>query len=327
MRVMVETMNRLTTSEPGTEPVETLLRGELARCDLALSSAMPILRHLVVNEDQSLFSDEVVARVRGMLASMARQLLHSQAEAEQIADRTALIEEREAILTEWLASDPALLRHVHALTIEAQTALRLQAAADIDPVLSPLLQDLVAAKDGVLASTAMAALAAQARFIQHQRRMSLPLDELPAELFHKALLMFRAQAGDSSGAEAAERALRQTFDESLGRLGLLSRAVMRSSRAAPQALDVGHAGIALFASALSLAAGQERELIAISLSDRQYARLALTMCAAGMEPSALVAQFVLLHPDVALPEGFTSLSRDEAARMLATSAPVGEPGL
>jgi hypothetical protein len=327
MRVMVETMNSVTTSEPGTEPVETLLRGELAQCDLALSSAMPILRHLVVNEDQSLFSDEVVARMRGMLASLARQLLHAQAEAEQIADRTALLEEREAILAEALAGDPALLRHVHALSIEAQTALRLQAGADVDPVLSPLLQDLVAAEDGVLASTAMAALAAQARFIQHQRRMSLPLDQLPAELFHKALLLFRAQAGDGAGAEVAERALRQAFDESLGRLGLLSRLIMRADKLAPQALDVGHAGIALFATALSLASGQERELTALSLSDRQYARLALTMCAAEMAPAAIQAQFVLLHPDVALPDAFASLSSDQAARLLATSAPVGEPGL
>jgi hypothetical protein len=326
MRVMVETMNSVTTSDPGTESAETLLRDELAQCDFALSSAMPILRHLVVNEDQSLFSDEVVARVRGMLAALARQLLHAQAEAEHIADRTAFLDGREPVLAEALAGEPALLRHIHALTVEAQIALRLQVQADIDPVLSPLLQDLVAAEDGVLASTAMATLAAQARFIQHQRRMSLPLDQLPAELFHKALLLFRAQAGDSAGAETAERALRQAFDESLGRLGLLSRLVMRAGRLAPQALDVGHAGIALFASALSLAAGQERELIALSLSDRQYARLALAMCAAGMKPAAVQAQLVLLHPDVALSEAFASLGSDQAARLLATSAPLGEPG-
>jgi hypothetical protein len=326
MRVMVETMNSVTTSEPGAEPVETLLRGELAQCDFALSSAMPILRHLVINEDQSLFSDEVVARVRGMLASLARQLLHAQAEAEQIADHTAFVQEREVSLGEALAGDPALLHHVHALTVEAQIALRLQAGADIDPVLSPLLQDLVAAEDGVLASTAMAALAAQARFIQHQRRMSLPLDELPAELFHKALVLFRAQAVDSAGPDAAERGLRQAFDESLVRLGLLTRLIMRAGKLAPQALDVGHAGVALFATALSLASGQERELTALALSDRQYARLALTMCAAGMNPAAVESQFVLLHPDVELPDGLTSLSSDQAARLLATSAPFGEAG-
>ncbi|MXP42364.1 hypothetical protein GRI75_12010 [Altererythrobacter soli] len=314
-------MDSLTTSEPGTEPAETLLRDELAQGDATLSSAIPILRHLVLSEEQSLFSDEVVARVRGMLASMARQLLQAEAEAAQIADRPAFFARHEAVLAEALAGEPALLRHVHALTIEAQAALRLQSQADLDPVLSPLLQHLVAAEDGVVASTAMAALAAQARFIQHQRRMSLPIGELPAELFHKALLLFRAQAGDRTSAETAERTLRQGFDESLGRLALLSRLVMRAGERAPLALDVGEAGIAIFASALSLASGQERELTAMSFSEGQYARLALTMVAAGLPPHSVGKQFVLLHPDGTLPEGFTGLGSSQAARLLAASAP------
>lgn len=314
-------MNSVTTSESGVEAAETLLRGELAQCDATLSSAMPILRHLVVNEDHGLFSDEVVARVRGMLASVARQLLDAQAEAERIADRTAFLEESEGMLAVALAGEPALLRHVHALTIEAQMAMGLQARAGLDPVLSPLLQDLVAAEEGVLASTATAALAAQARFIQHQRRMSLPLDELPAELFHKALLLFGSQPGAGAGAEAAEHTLRQAFDESLGRLGLLSRLVMRAGKLAPRTLDVGHAGVGIFLTALSLAAGQERDLTALSLSDRLYARLALTMRAAGLELAAVETQFVLLQRDVALPLGFMGLSSEEAAWRLAASTP------
>ena len=72
---------------------------------------------------------------------------------------------------------------------------RLQARSGIDPVLTPLVQDLVASKDGSVASLAMAVLASQARFQQHYRRMELPLRELPGDLFHQALVLLRTQAG------------------------------------------------------------------------------------------------------------------------------------
>jgi hypothetical protein len=314
-------MDSATMTRPSVESVETLLRDELARGDAMLSTATPILRHLLADEDQALFSDEIVARTRGMLADVARQVLHAQAEAAQIGDRTAFLAEREGALAEALVGEPALLRHVHALALEGQLALRLQARGNIDPVLSPLLQDLVAAEDEVVASVAMAALAAQARFIQHYRRMSLPLGELPAELFHGLLQLLGSHGEDSEVATAAEHALRQAYDESHSRLGLVARLVMRMGQLAPHALDVGHAGVAIFATALSMASGQERESTVLSFSDRQYARLALTLCAAGLEPSAVEEQFVHLHPDVALPEGFEWLSGERAAQVLAASVP------
>jgi hypothetical protein len=313
-------MDSATMTRPSVESVETLLRDELARGDAMLSTAAPILRHLLADEDQALFSDEVVARVRGMLADVARQVLHAQADAAQIADRPAFLAEREDALAEALVGEPALLRHLHALVLEGQLALRLQARGNIDPVLSPLLQDLVAAEDEVVASVAMAALASQARFIQHYRRMSLPLGELPAELFHGVLLL-GSHADDSEVAAVAERALRQAYDESHSRLGLLSRLVLRMGQLAPHALDIGQAGVAIFATALSMASRQERESTLLSFSDRQYARLALTLSAAGLEPSAVEEQFVHLHPDVALPEGFKHLSGERAAQLLAASVP------
>ena len=305
------------------ESVETLLRDELAQGDATLTTAAPILRHLLGNDDQALFSDEVVAHVRGMLTDLARQMLHAQAESAHIADRAAFLADREDALAEALVSEPALLRHVHALTLEAQVTLRLHATGNIDPVLSPLLQDLIAAKDDVVAGVAMATLAAQARFVQHYRRMELPLGELPAELFHRALLLFRSHA-DCDDAAAAEHALRQSYEERHGRLGLLSRLVMRMGLDASHALDAGHAGVAIFATALAMASGQERPLTVLSFSDRQYARLALTLRAAGLEQSAVEEQFVRLHPEIALPEGFEMLSDDRAALLLTASAPNGQ---
>ena len=307
---------------PSAESVETLLRDELAQGDATLTTAAPILRHLLGNDDQALFSDEVVAHVRGMLTDLARQMLHAQSESAHIADRAAFLADREDALAEALVSEPALLRHVHALTLEAQVTLRLHATGNIDPVLSPLLQDLIAAKDDVVAGVAMATLAAQARFVQHYRRMELPLGELPAELFHRALLLFRSHA-DCDDAAAAEHALRQSYEERHGRLGLLSRLVMRMGLDASHALDAGHAGVAIFATALAMASGQERPLTVLSFSDRQYARLALTLRAAGLGHSAVEGQFVQFHPEIALPEGFEMLSDDRAALLLIASAPNG----
>jgi len=317
-------MMSATRTETSIEAVETLLRDELVQCDAMISTATPILRHLLVNEDQALFSDEVVARVRGMMTDVARQLLHAWAAASTIADRSAFLNEREDELAAALIDEPALLAHVHALTLEAKLALHLQTRCNIDAVLPPLLQELVASKDDVLAGSAMAVIAAEARFIQHHRRMTLPIGELPGELFHKTLLALRSQAGESDeDAAAAERALREAFDEAHSRLGLLSRLIMRMGKAAPRTLDIDNAGVAMFATALAMATDQERGLTVVSFSDRQFARLALALRAAGLKQPAVEEQFLFLHPGITLPEGFDKLSADRASLLLASSAPQG----
>ena len=311
-------------AETSVESVETLLRDELAQGEAMLSTATPILRHLLVNEDQVLFSDEVVARVREMLTDVARQLLHARAEAAGIADRSAYLAENEGALAKALFNEPALLGHVHALTLEAQIALRMQSRSNIDPVLTPLLQELVASKDTATAGTAMAVLASQARFVQHHRRMSLPLGELPVDLFHKALLALRSYVGDADKSVAnAECALRDDFDEGAARLGLLSRLVMRLGKSAPRALNIDLAGLAVFSSALAMASGQERALTVLSFSDRHYARLALALRAAGLNQPTVEEQFLYLHPDMPLPDGFGALSADRASELLAGSASGG----
>ena len=63
----------LTTGANGT--VSDELRGALQRCDQALSSSGPVLRHLVANSESSLFHEEVLARVRGMLDHLGTQML------------------------------------------------------------------------------------------------------------------------------------------------------------------------------------------------------------------------------------------------------------
>ena len=94
-----------------------------------------------------------------------------------------------------LLGDAAFLSHTHTLTIEAQVAERLGQRSGIDPVLSPLLQELAASADTDIAGGAMRALASQARFMQQQRRMSLPLGELPEELFDLSIVDIARPSG------------------------------------------------------------------------------------------------------------------------------------
>jgi hypothetical protein len=310
-------------TEASVDAVETLLCDELAQGDAVISTATPILRHLLANDDQALFSDEVVARVRGMVTDVARQLLHAEADAAAVVDRASFLAEREDGLAALLIDESDMLAHAHALTLEAKLTLQLQERCNIDPALPPLLQELVASKDDVLAGSAMAVIAAQARFIQHHRRMTLPVGELPGELFHKALLALRSQAADEEAAAAAERALRDAFDEAHSRLGLLSRLVMRMGRTAQRTLELDNAGLAVFTTALAMASDQHRAITVVSFSDRQFARLALALRAAGLKQPAVEEQFLFLHPGVELPEGFDKLSADRAALLLASSTPQG----
>ena len=304
------------------DAVEQVLREELVRGDAILASAKPILRHLLANDDHALFSDEMIARIRGMMTHLASQLLFAQAEAAGAEDRADYVAEREDELAIMLFDDTAFLAHAHARTIEAQLTVRLQGRSGIDAVLSPLVQELVAAREGEMAALAMSLLASQARFMQHHRRMELPLRELPGDLFHKALVVLREHASDDEEvAEAVERDLRAAYDESFGRLGLLARVVMAMGQRATRALAIDHAGVAIFATALSMASRQERDVTILSFADRQFARLALSLRAAGLKQQAVEEQFVFFHPEVALPQGFEMLRADRAAALLADSQP------
>lgn len=309
-------------SQFGDHSVEGALFDALARGDAAMASAGPILRHMLENDDHSMFTDQIVARVRGMVSHVARQLLAAGADACGVADPYDFAEENAGDLTETLIGNAALLAHAHALALEFQLSERLQARHAIDPVLSPLLQALIASSDAGTAGTAMSLLAAQARFCQQQRRMELPLEELPGDLFHAALLALRGQAAESERDALAgmEARMREGFDESHNRLSLLTRLVMGMGGGSLAALNVAHAGAALFLTALALATGQERAKAVLAGNERQMARFALSLRAAGLAPSAVEEQFAYLHPDVTLPEGFDDVSVDRAAEILASSS-------
>jgi len=310
-------------TEQTAESVEQVLRDGLVRGDAAIASARPVLRQLLASDDSGLFSDEMIARVRGMVADIAERLLFAQAAAADARDVPAYAAERQDALARALLTDPAIVAHVHALTLEAQTAEELQARCAIDPVLTPLVQELVASEDPATAGLAMAVLAAQARFQQHHRRMELPLHELPGDLFHRVLVLLRGQSaeGDDPASESAERQLRAEYQEAAGRLGLVARLVMGLGRDATRALAVDRAGLAIFATALSMASGQERDLVILSFAEQHGARFALSLRAAGLDRHTAIEQFVHLHPGSPLPAGFEDLAAERAAALLAVSQP------
>lgn len=304
------------------EAVAVVLRDELAHGDALIGTIAPILRHLLANDEHSVFGDDIIARVRGMMGHVAGQLLDAQARAGGEEDLVEHDPARLHALVDALVAHPGFLAHAHALALEWQLTERLEARLALDPVLSPLLQALVASSDPAVAASAMALLASQARFAQAQRRMQLPLGELPGDLLHAAVLALRglASAEEAEHAAVAERTIRQNYDESRTRLGLISRLVTGMGGGATAALSVTHAGVGMFLSALALASGQDRDMAVLATNEGQLARLALALRAAGLKPQSIEEQFVSLHPEVSLPPGFDQLGSDHAAALLSRSA-------
>ncbi len=311
-------MSEASKNKSGEVPVEAVLREELAHGDAVLGTIAPILGHLVVSSENSLFSDEVVAHIRGLAGSIAGQLLAEQAAASKEEARSAVFKRKDDLTAELLASR-AFLTHCHALAVERSLIELLHRRSAIDIVLSPMLQALVSSDDADVSSRAMALLTAQARFAEHMKRMELPVTELPGDLFHETIQIWRMQAepGLEEVTALAEMQFRARYDESQSRVGLLTRLVTGMGQGARAGLSISHAGVAIFLSALALLSKQSRETAVLSTNERQLGRLALGLRAGGLKPSEVEEQFLLIHPDVALPEGFELLRSDRAAAMLA----------
>ena len=290
----------------------------------SVSHTVPILRHLLRSDDTSIFSDEIVARVRGMFLDVARQLVVALAEAAGHASPEAWALEAADELAHVLADNPVFLEHFHMLALEWQWAERLAQSRGIDPVLPPLLQERMANPDAEVSAAAMNLLAAQARFCQSQRRMQLPLGELPGDLLHIALVTMRNYVGAEASADAcalaAERAVRSRFDEARGRLGQMGRVLDAMNETAADALVLDHAGIALFLSALARGSGQSREAAIMATIDSQLPRLALGLRACGLPRDAAAAAVQALHPDATIPADALELGTERAAALLAAAA-------
>ena len=293
-------------------PVEHPLRAALAEGDRLVARSGPALRHMLAAQERSLVSEAVVAQVGGMLADMARQLVDARGSVQGSGLARAEI-------AELLSQSDDLRAHCQALALEWRLALRLEAELALDPVLSPVLQALVGEGGAEAGGLAMAALAAQARFAQAQRRMELPLGELPAELFHDVLQAARENSSpdEDDSASRADASLRSAYDEGVGRLALLARLADLDLPTAVHVLDVEEAGVALWLSALAVRSGESREQTACAASDPLLGRLLLTMRAAGLSPAEAERQALRAQPDAMLPRGLQDIGTREAAQWLA----------
>lgn len=302
------------------------MRSELAGGDVVLATIAPIMRHLLDGGGGTIFADVVIAGVRGMAADLATQLLDARSTASGAGDRGEHEPLELAELSEALTTSAALVSHMHALALEWRLLQHLQARLSLDPVLSALVQSEMASTNPGAAALAMRFLAAQARFCQDQRRMQLPLIELPGDLLHGALIAVQTVSSpdNDTPAQQAATAIRQQYDEGRSRLGLAAQLVTGLTEGGLAALSVSHAGATLFLSAMALGSHQDRDLAALATDSSQLARLALTLRACGLKQAPVEEQFLTLHPDVALPEGFERVSPDQAAAILAaTSSPMG----
>ena len=267
-----------------TNAPEAALRDALERSDAALWAAGPVLAHLLSVPDRSLLTDEIVASVRGMLDHLAEQLLQASLAANPSEENVGFVPGYRENLTEVLQRMPELLGHCHALAVEWVVARRLESERGIDPVLSPILKKAAAMDDPVCARTAMGLISAQARYVQAQRRMELPLAELPGDLLHSVLIAWRRFGADArwGSTEAADASIRGAYDESATRLALSARLVSMMGENVAELLSIEESGAAVFFTALGRMSGQSRHLCVFASHDRRATRMILSLRAAGM---------------------------------------------
>ncbi|WP_298333651.1 hypothetical protein [uncultured Erythrobacter sp.] len=304
--------------------VDAILQDEIARGNRALRSLAPVIAHLLDSDGPSLVSDAIVARLRGMLRHIADQLLASL----PLDAKNALIQSQaQSKLIDHLRGDESLVDHLYSVVLEGVLTKQVQQRVGVDPILSPLMQELIASERPEIAEVAMMALAAQSRFCQGQERMELPLGELPSQLLWRVLTHFEATelALHPEGVAGAVQTIKRDFDEAQSRIGLFARLASSMQGGAIAALDIGHAGLALFASATASLTRQEREHVVFACHEGQTFRLVLILIAAGLNINAIEGQLALLGGTRALPSGFETISQAHSQELLRTlTGPEGE---
>lgn len=289
---MAQTPDRSAWTEQDDALRELLALGERTRRNLPQQ-----LRHRIGFADPSLFDDELVARTRGLLVHLTAQLAGDRPHS---FDTAANLDGRDAVLRA-LFDQPALVAHCHGLALEHRLTRRLAKDADLDPLLPPVLQELIASPAEEISRLASAALAAQTRFLGNMERMQLPLRQLPSELLHVALAIGREQLGDTIVSDAVEHAVRTSHDEGTTRLALLGRLANRTDHFQARGWQLEQGGVPLFLAGLSMATGQSHHDAVLLTTQSQMARLALTLRTLGCNPHAVNRNLYLLHDEIALP--------------------------
>ena len=297
------------------------LRADLAGDDRALSGVVPVLSHLLAFPGEALVSDDVIARMRGLIGGIARQFPAPDGEDAAAAKDGASAGAVDS-LAATLAGNGGLMMHCYGLAVEGALTLKLSDTQGLDPVMSALLKELIASKDDTIAELAMQFMASQSRFAEGQRRVDTPILELPPWLFDEAVNIWKAWASGQQIANiaAVETELRGQYDEGRTRHSLLERLLGTLGASADVVCEIETAGLAIFASAIARGTQQPRELIILSCQMQQNLRLALALKSCALTAEAIARQFAFLGHDIALPEGFDAWDDDDAAQLLANSS-------
>lgn len=293
------------------------LHDVLAAADRLRATLPEQLQHRVALADPGLFDDEIIARTRGLLLHLTEQIAGSKPVEHNAGVRDSDVRyniRRDAILRDVFANE-ALLSYTHAATLEYVLTCRLSDEADLDPALSPLLQDLAGRPDQTLSQLATSAISLQSRFLTDMRRMQMPLRQLPGDLLHTALAIGRAHSDNTLLADAIDQAVQVSYDEAATRLGLLGLIVNVPGFPALRGLRLEDAGTPLFLSSLSAASSLGYEDAVMLTTRQQILRLALVLRGTGCSPRAVNHDLFLLHEQVAAP-AIARMPRERALELL-----------
>lgn len=288
-------------------PAAQDLRAALASGDAVAEAAGPILRYLLAAPAASFFTEDILARVRGLMGDLSARLVA--ALTDDVAAPLAAPGEVE-LLARALADHSLVLGHAHACALEWRATERLHDGVGIDPVISPLVQERV----GETGDRTF--LQAQARWCREQRRMQWPLEALPPAVLEAVLAVVDTLIGDDLALRQRLAGIRAWPTEgSARRLDGLDVSDRN------EWLELRRGGLALFLSALASQTGQPRDAVVLALHETQATRLALLLKAAGAGRVAIVEQVLVLHPDATLHEAIGELTPSIAAALLAQGRP------
>ncbi len=294
------------------DEIEAGLRDSLSKGDAAFSSVAPVLGHMLDESWPSIVTESTLAHVRGMIFGLAGEL---GASAPQKASALGSSLEQ---FGRSLFADKAMLEHCFTLAVEGEVTERLASDHAMDRVLSPLLQELVGSQDQTVAELAMQCITAQSRFARAHARMQTQLNELPPDLFHSILSSwqeFATQHRLDLPIQAVET-LRKQYDENATRIALLERLIGAVGPGARAALELRHAGFALFATALAKLSSQSRALAVLASQAPASPRLALSLRAAALDGTDIEAILALLGGETPHVSGMAQILPDQAQSIL-----------
>lgn len=296
-----------------TESLAASLRADLAGDDRALSGMVPVLSHVLTNRAEPMVSDDIIARMRGLIGNAAEQLLafnEQHASAEDLDSLSAA-----------LASNGSIVTHYYALAFEGGLSEELAARNGLDPVISPLIRELMGSKDKSVAEIATKLMVSQARFIQGQKRLQSAIVELPPEVLDEVLNVAKGWAKRQIRPFSARLAadFKASYDEASTRFGLLTRLIAMLGASGQLVCEIETAGFAVFCSAVAGQTRQPRELLVLSCQSHQSLRLALALKACGISTESIIRQFEFIGSDVTFPDGFDTWDEQSAADVLLDS--------